>query len=151
MQPILKSSNRGLSLFSDCQSWPIVKIAFNSNSNSSERPLSNSNTNSNSLEVSLAIAIPIAIVPKMVNSNSKSIAIVQFLLLKGALKEIFISEMHLHSIWNAFGTKKCILRLEKQHFRPALWNNSFYWNVNSLKRLLSIAIAITIVGKSPYQ
>ena len=131
------------------QSWPIVKIAINSNS--SERPLSNSNTNSNSLEVSLAIAIPIAIVPKMVNSNSKSIAIVQFLLLKGALKEIFISEMHLHSIWNAFGTKKCILRLEKQHFRPALWNNSFYWNVNSLKRLLSIAIAITIVGKSPYQ
>ena len=102
------------------QSWPIVKIAINSNSNSSERPLSNSNTNSNSLEVSLAIAIPIAIVPKMVNSNSKSIAIVQFLLLKRALKEIFISEMHLHSIWNAFGTKKCILRLEKQHFRPVL-------------------------------
>ena len=99
-----------------------MKIAINSNSNSSERPLSNNNTNSNSLEVSLAIAIaiPIAIVPKMVNSNSKSIAIVQFLLLKGALKEIFISEMHLHSIWNAFGTKKCILRLEKQHFRPVL-------------------------------
>ena len=102
------------------QSWSIVKITINSNINSSERPLSNSNTNSNSLVVSLAIAIPIAIVPKMVNSNSKSIAIVQFLLLKRALKEIFISEMHLHSIWNAFGTKKCILRLEKQHFRPAL-------------------------------
>ena len=74
------------------QSWPIVKIAINSNSNSSERPLSNSNTNSNSLEVSLAIAISIAIVPKMVNSNSKSIAIVQFLLLKRALKGIFISD-----------------------------------------------------------
>ena len=101
------------------QSWPIVKIAINSNSNSSERPLSNSNTNSNSLEVSLAIAIPIAIVPKMVNSNSKSIAIVQFLLLKRALKEIFISEMHLHSIWNELGTKKCTFRLEKQQFRPA--------------------------------
>ena len=96
-----------------CQSWPIVKIAINSNSNSSERPLSNSNTNSNSLEVSLAIAIPIAIVPEMVNSNSKSIAIVQILLLKYTLQGIFVLNMHSYAIWNASGTKKCILRLEK--------------------------------------
>ena len=133
------------------QSWPIVKIAINSNSNSSERPLSNSNTNSNSLEVSLAIAIPIAIVPKMFNSNSKSIAIVQFLRLKCAWQGVFVLNMRFYSIWNASGTNDCILRLEKKHFKPALRHNSFYWNVNSLKRLLSIAIAITIVGKSPYQ
>ena len=100
------------------QSWPIVKIAINSNSNSSERSLSNSNTNSNSLEVSLAIAIPIAIVPKMVNSNSQSIAIVMFLLLKRALQGVFVLNMHFYSIWNASRTKKCILSLEKQHFRP---------------------------------
>ena len=80
------------------QSWPIVKIAINSNSNSSERSLSNSNTNSNSLEVSLAIAIPIAIVPKMVNSNSKSIAIVQILLLKCALQGVLVLNIHFYSI-----------------------------------------------------
>ena len=91
------------------QNWPIVKIAINNNNNSSERPLSNSN----SLEVSLAIAIPIAIVPEMVNSNSKSIAIVQILLLKYTLQGIFVLNMHSYAIWNASGTKKCILRLEK--------------------------------------
>ena len=54
------------------QSWPIVKIAIISNS----------------LEGSLAISK--AIVPKIVNSNSNSIAIVQFLLLKFALQGVFV-------------------------------------------------------------